>query len=144
MRIESLISEKQNLTMIDAIIKSINKLHAKGTILNEHEIIEILKATKKVSDKKSIINTLLHFQNVINSESINNLKSLTSREKEVLQLVGLCKKNKAIAKELNISIYTVESHRKNIIKKLKIKEHGNLLEFAILYKLSKHEVIIKN
>jgi DNA-binding CsgD family transcriptional regulator len=57
---------------------------------------------------------------------------LSAREKEVLKLVALGKLNKNIADQLCISLHTVISHRKNIIRKLGIKTVSGLTVYALL------------
>jgi two-component system response regulator DctR len=49
------------------------------------------------------------------------LASLTSREKQIMELVLAGKLNKVIADELNISMRTVEVHRANLFDKMKVK-----------------------
>ncbi len=46
---------------------------------------------------------------------------LTNRESEIIQLISQGESTKDIAEKLHISIATVETHRKNIIKKLAVK-----------------------
>jgi DNA-binding NarL/FixJ family response regulator len=57
--------------------------------------------------------------------------SLTTREKEVLRLIAEGKSSKEIASLLFISVYTVNNHRANIIKKLKLKRTADLVRYAI-------------
>lgn len=56
---------------------------------------------------------------------------LSSREREVLQLIAEGKTNKEIATDLNLSVYTVESHRGRIMEKLNLHSAGELIRFAI-------------
>ncbi len=56
---------------------------------------------------------------------------LTSREREVLQLVAEGKANKETAAELRISIKTVEKHRQSLMKKLNIHDTASLTRHAI-------------
>lgn len=56
---------------------------------------------------------------------------LTSREREILQLIAEGKTNKEIATILNLSIYTAESHRGRIMEKLNLHSSGELIRFAI-------------
>lgn len=55
---------------------------------------------------------------------------LSSREREVLQLIAEGKTNKEIATALNLSTYTVESHRSRIMEKLNLHSAGELVRFA--------------
>jgi two-component system response regulator NreC len=56
---------------------------------------------------------------------------LTSRERQVLQLIGEGKSSKEIAVLLGISIKTAESHRTRLMRKLDIHELANLVRYAI-------------
>jgi two-component system response regulator NreC len=56
---------------------------------------------------------------------------LTSREREVLQMIAEGKTNKEIANTLNLSVYTVEAHRGRIMEKLNLHSTGELVRFAI-------------
>jgi len=56
---------------------------------------------------------------------------LTTREREVLKLIAEGKSSKEIAALLFISVYTVNNHRANIIKKLKLKRTADLVRYAI-------------
>lgn len=57
--------------------------------------------------------------------------ALTSREREILQLIAEGKTNKDIANTLNLSLKTVETHRTNLMRKLKVKEVTGLVQYAI-------------
>jgi DNA-binding NarL/FixJ family response regulator len=56
---------------------------------------------------------------------------LTSREKEVLQLIAEGKANKQVAAELGISIKTVEKHRQRLMDKLDLHDTAGLTRYAI-------------
>ncbi len=56
---------------------------------------------------------------------------LTSREREVLQLLAEGLPNREIAKELNISVKTVETHRSNMMNKLQVSSKTELVKYAI-------------
>jgi len=56
---------------------------------------------------------------------------LTSRERQVLQLVGEGKSTKEVATLLGISIKTAESHRTRLMRKLDIHETASLVRYAI-------------
>lgn len=66
------------------------------------------------------------------SKAIPKDNHLSTREIEVLKLVAAGKHNKEIAKELNISINTVLTHRKNITAKLGIKSVSGLSFYALM------------
>jgi DNA-binding CsgD family transcriptional regulator len=57
--------------------------------------------------------------------------TLTSREREVLQLAAEGRSTAQIAKDLFISPRTVETHRGNVMKKLALRSQTDLVRFAI-------------
>ncbi len=59
------------------------------------------------------------------------MDTLTSREREVLQLIAEGNTNPSIAQKLNISISTVERHRANLMAKLDAHDVAGLTRFAI-------------
>ena len=58
-------------------------------------------------------------------------EALTQREQEILQLIWSGLKNKEIAQRLNISVKTVEAHRANMMKKVRVSNAAQLLNAAI-------------
>jgi DNA-binding NarL/FixJ family response regulator len=56
---------------------------------------------------------------------------LTSREREVVQLLAEGNSNKAIASALDLSVKTVETHRASIMRKLQLKSFADIVRFAI-------------
>jgi len=63
----------------------------------------------------------------------NLLPALTDREFEVFQFVGEAKSNREIAEQMHLSAKTVETHRMNLMRKLKLKSTTELLRFALQY-----------
>ena len=61
------------------------------------------------------------------------LPNLTDREFEVFQLLGEARSNREIAQQLHLSPKTVETHRMNLMRKLKLKSAAELLRFALQY-----------
>jgi two-component system response regulator NreC len=56
---------------------------------------------------------------------------LTTRERELLQLFAEGKNNKDVANLLNLSLYTVETHRSNIFQKLNLHSTAELILYAV-------------
>jgi|TARA_R100000479_G_scaffold33554_3_gene14119 DNA-binding NarL/FixJ family response regulator len=74
-----------------------------------------------------------------NLEYTDQIEELTKREKEILVVIASGKTSKQAANYLNISSHTVEKHKKNIKKKLKLSTVGELVRFALqsnLYEVS--------
>jgi DNA-binding NarL/FixJ family response regulator len=61
----------------------------------------------------------------------NPVDLLSTREREVLQLIAESKTNKEIASALHLSVYTVEAHRSRIMEKLNLHSIGELVRFAM-------------
>jgi two-component system response regulator NreC len=63
------------------------------------------------------------------------LESLSSRERQVLQLVASGQPNQRVAARLGISVRTVEVHRRNIMDKIGVKNTAQLIKFAVEHNL---------
>jgi two-component system nitrate/nitrite response regulator NarL len=57
--------------------------------------------------------------------------NLTKREMEVVQLISMQYTNQQIADNFHLSIYTIETHRKNIMQKLQLKTPAALIRFIL-------------
>lgn len=79
-------------------------------------------------DKNLLFRLTLEQRATVHSTQLNAL--LTERERQVLQLILKEKSNTVIAEELFISIHTVNSHRKNIFRKLGVKSIVGLLQLV--------------
>ena len=122
-------------------IKEVVKLGASGYLTKQcagENIIDAITAVaygnQYFSDlvKDKIFNTYTQNYsgntNFLVSEEI--IKSITNRELEILKLISQEKSGKEIGVILNISFNTVETHRKNLMKKLKVKSSIGLVLFA--------------
>lgn len=107
-----------------------------GYLLKDNAILEIISALVAVSNGKEYIGSGI--DSLIGTESINPakelLKELSPTEKIVVKLISENKSTSEIAKLLFISPNTVENHRSNIIKKLKIEGKNALLQFSLEHK----------
>lgn len=106
---------------------------AKTIVLtNDHTVSDefmSLCVNDNVSDIISNINSLLKNNQ---EEEKDSTSTLSQRETEVLRLIASGKINKEIAQDLNISINTVLSHRKNLTAKLGIKSISGLTFYAMM------------
>ena len=113
------------------------KIGASGYLLKTIEGSDLEKAIITVYEGGkffSPIVTNILAETVVRPES-PELGEITPREKEVLQLVAKGNSTKQIADQLNISIRTVESHRINMLKKMKVNNTAELIVKAIELKL---------
>ncbi|MFM2363647.1 MAG: DNA-binding response regulator [Sphingobacteriales bacterium] len=89
-------------------------------------IIEVYKGNKYVCDEiKNIISEQLLDEN----QSAPTINSLTDREIQIVNQIREGLSSKEIAAKLDISLKTVEVHRHNILKKLKLKNSASLVNF---------------
>jgi DNA-binding NarL/FixJ family response regulator len=69
---------------------------------------------------------------VLKQEGLSDtFELLTPREKEVLQLLAEGKSNKEAASILDVSLYTVESHRTNLMQKLGLHNTAEIVLYAV-------------
>lgn len=111
---------------------------AVGYILKNTDKRELLEAIRRVTTKgkyfsKEVIEVLLSNDPIELDSKKDEIKSLelTPREMEVLKLIIGEYSNQQIADSLNISSYTVETHRKNLFRKTNTKSLVGLVKFAI-------------
>jgi DNA-binding NarL/FixJ family response regulator len=110
---------------------------AEGYLLKEDADTELYAAIKKVQEGGVYISPILSedltddFVQMCRGDLKIPSDKLTSREREVVKLIAEGKKNREIADLLCISIRTVENHRANIMRKLKLKNTSELVKYAI-------------
>ena len=102
----------------------------KNILKNFKEVIELN------DNKQKVINKILNLQNNNEETSAQNESvDLSNREVDVLVCVAKGMTNKDISDMLNISVHTVITHRKNIVKKTGIKSVSGLTVYALLNNL---------
>lgn len=117
---------------------------ADGYILKSNTPLELKKGISEVYEGKTYIAPGLHItppngkrltkgsgKKTTYEDRFVIKQKLTKREHEVLELITEAKNNKEIAKELYISDQTVGVHRKNIMRKLGVRNTINLIKFAL-------------
>jgi len=110
----------------------------KGYILKESKPVILKQAMEAIKNNEFYVNELVRDKlvNYITNEEIDELntsKLLNINEGEIQFLQWLCldKSYKEIAKEMFISVRTIDSHRDNLFKKLEINTRVGLVLFAI-------------
>lgn len=89
-------------------------------------------------DRETLRNTL---KGLVNTNQESTPSDLTPREREVIRGIVKGLSNKEIASEINVSVNTVMTHRRNIASKLKIHSPAGLTIFAIVSKIVSLEEI---
>ena len=91
---------------------------------DQHLIDRIQQAIEKSRSQKVSIQR--------QQEAANRLKKLSSREKQVLDCIVAGSSNKTMARELEISVKTIETHRANLMSKMKAGSISELVRIALL------------
>jgi DNA-binding NarL/FixJ family response regulator len=81
-----------------------------------------------------------NYNNLLSEKSYYLLERLSTREREVLQLLTEGKTTKQIALELHVSVKAIESNRRRIMEKLDIYNIPNLVKFAIMSGVTSLEI----
>jgi two-component system, NarL family, response regulator NreC len=114
------------------------KAGAKGYLLKDSAEDDLITAVRAVAQGKSFFSPAV--SKVLLDDYMRKLKRsgvedpydlLTPREREILQLVAEGNSNKEVANLLNLSVYTVETHRSNVMQKLHLKGVPELTLYAV-------------
>lgn len=114
---------------------------ASGYLLKDAGSNEMIKAIKTVAEGKTyysdhVASVMLQF--IKQDKKIVRQSPelvLSKRELEILKLVCMEKSNQEIADQLYISIRTVDTHKRNLIEKIDVKNTIGLVKYAIKYGL---------
>lgn len=109
-------------TFLNALINA----GADGCLLKSKSTKEIIEAIRRVIENKSYFDTTSHFVNPKTHES-----PLSEREIAILRLLIQNINTNEIAERLFISVHTVKTHVKNIYKKIGVRNHHDLAEYAL-------------
>jgi DNA-binding NarL/FixJ family response regulator len=115
---------------------------AKGYLLKDSTESDLVRAVQAVSQGRpffspTIAQTLLDdYMRRLRQENLqDSYDLLTDREKEVLQLLAEGKSNKEVATLLNLSLYTVETHRSHLMQKLNLHNTAEIVLYAVRKKI---------
>jgi two-component system, NarL family, response regulator NreC len=114
------------------------KAGARGYLLKDSAESDLVRAIRSVAEGKSFFSPAVskvmledYLKKLQRTGSEDSYDLLTPREREILQLVAEGKSNKEVANLLHLSVYTVETHRANVMEKLKLKSVPELILYAV-------------
>ena len=114
------------------------KAGAKGYILKDSAEGDLIQAIKAVAEGKAFfspeISRMLvedYVREIRNRGVEDSYELLTVREREILHMLAEGKSNKDIATLLNLSLFTVETHRRNLQEKLNLHSVAELILYAV-------------
>jgi two-component system response regulator NreC len=119
------------------VIRSL-KAGARAYLLKDSAESDLIAAIHAITEGKSFFSPLV--RRILKEDYMHQLAEmgaedtyelLTNREREVLQLVAEGKSNKEVANLLNLSLYTVETHRTHILQKLNLHSVPELILYAV-------------
>jgi len=120
--------------------KKMLQLGAKGYVTKNSSHLEVFKAIEEVMQGRiyvcSEIKDILSSQLMLSEIGVHDLNSLSLREIDIIKLIKSGLSSKEIAGRLMLSIRTVEVHRHNILKKLKLNNTAALINYINSTELS--------
>ena len=114
------------------------KAGARGYLLKDSAEAELISAIHAVHEGKAFFSPAIskmlaedYLRQAQQRGVQDSYELLTMREREVLQLLAEGRSNKEVATLLGLSLYTVETHRANILQKLKLRGVPELIMYAV-------------
>jgi DNA-binding NarL/FixJ family response regulator len=114
------------------------KAGARAYLLKDSAEADLIRAVRTVCDGKSFFSPAVskmlledYVRQLEERGEEDSYELLTTREREILQLLAEGKANKDVANLLNLSLYTVETHRSHILQKLGLHTVPELILYAV-------------
>ncbi|WP_432673136.1 response regulator transcription factor [Flavobacterium sp. SM2513] len=109
-------------------VSQMREAGASGYIMKNSSLAKVVEAIRTVAKNETFFDTsIVADKTGVNQEEI----VLSKREKEILRLIGEGNSSNEISEILSIGKSTVDTHRKNILKKLSIQGKSDLVRFAV-------------
>jgi DNA-binding NarL/FixJ family response regulator len=114
------------------------KAGARAYLLKDSAEADLLAAVRALTEGKSFFSPAI--SKILVEDYMRQLESrgaedtyelLTNREREILQMLAEGRTNKEVANMLNLSLYTVETHRTHILQKLNLHSVPELILYAV-------------
>jgi len=114
------------------------KAGARAYLLKDSAEADLLAAVRALSEGKSFFSPAIsrilvedYMRQLERQGAEDTYELLTNREREILQLLAEGRTNKVVAAMLNLSLYTVETHRTHILQKLNLHNVPELILYAV-------------
>ena len=114
-------------------VREILRAGARGYLLKDSIDTDLLAAVRAVARGEGYLSPAVSdaVLNDYRRHVTDPVDLLSSREREILQMIAEGKTNKEIASILNLSVYTVDAHRGHIMDKLNLHSVNELVRFAV-------------
>lgn len=124
----------------EELVRNVLQAGARGYVLKSDADASLIAAVESLRVHKPFLtSTVTEF--VLDDyvhraeEDVVNAGTVTPREREIIQLLAEGKSNKETASALGVSVKTVEAHRANIMRKLRLRSVSDLVRYAIRNKI---------
>lgn len=114
----------------------------RGYLLKDNAQMDLVRAVRTVAQKKAFFSPTIaqmlvdDFTRQLQKKGLqDSYELLTEREREILQLLAEGKSNKEAATVLNVSPYTIETHRNNLMQKLNLHNTAEIVLYAVRKKI---------
>jgi DNA-binding NarL/FixJ family response regulator len=133
------------ITHSEQVIREVLEVGARGFVLKSDAARDLVNAVEALQQGRTfftpqvgdlVLSGYLHGT----GEKTPNLPRITSREREIVQLLAEGKSTKEVAAVLNLSVKTAETHRSNVMRKLGIHSVSELVIYAIRNNIIQAEV----
>jgi len=110
---------------------------ATGYILKESSVTDVIKGIREVSAGRRFLSLLLSQQSIddymarVKTGPLDPYDTLTSREREILQMTAEGQSSTEVGRRLFISPRTVEIHRQNAMRKLHLRNQSEVIRYAL-------------
>ena len=124
----------------EELVRNVLQAGARGYVLKSDADESLIAAVESLrAHKPFLTSTVTEFvlDDYIHraEEDVANAGTVTPREREIIQLLAEGKSNKETASALSVSVKTVEAHRANIMRKLRLRSVSDLVRYAIRNKI---------
>lgn len=114
----------------------------KGYLLKDSVQADLVRAVRAVAERRSFFSPAIaqtlaedYVRQMQSKGTEDSYELLTEREKEILQLLAEGKSNKEVATLLNVSTYTIETHRTHLMQKLNLHNTAEIVLYAVRKKI---------
>jgi DNA-binding NarL/FixJ family response regulator len=128
----------------DELVRKVMDAGARGYVLKSDASKDLVSAIRAVANRqpyftssaKEVLIRSSVDQNLKAASSVSDYNALTGREREIVQLLAEGHTSKEVAVSLGITVKTAETHRTNVMRKLRMHSVSELVRFAV-----KHHMI---
>lgn len=126
------------VTDTDQVVRDVLQAGARGFVLKSDAARDLVAAVEAIEQNRTFFTSRVgemvldgYLKGGGGHHTAPTIPSLTPREREIVQLLAEGKSTKEVASVLDLSVKTAETHRSNIMRKLKLHSVGELVLYAI-------------